>query len=270
MAPLPKLPVPVPAPVPAPTPSRSIRAALSAIVVAGGRSSRLDGSPKALMRRPGGRELVHEAAAALLELGLPAQRIVVVGPQDLPLPAGVLRTREEPPFSGPASALAAGASALALAQPTGASRSAGTDDPAAEGAADAAVEPDEQWTLTLACDMPRAADAARALIAEIEALGTSRAPSPAAETTASDCTSSAPLVTPRGIVLTDRGILQPLAAAYRSAALGRHLADQPVVDRSVRGVLGSLWERQLAVRGLTDDVDTWDDVHRFGLVPDQD
>lgn len=276
MAPLPKLPVPVPAPVPAPTPSRSTRAALSAIVVAGGRSSRLDGSPKALMRRPGGRELVHEATAALLELGLPAQRIVVVGPQDLPLPAGVLRTREEPPFSGPASALAAGASALALAEPTGAfesaesSGSAGSDDPAAEGAADAAAEPDEQWTLTLACDMPRVADAARALIAEIEALGTSLEPSPAAETTSSNRTGSAPLETPRGIVLTDRGTLQPLAAAYRSAALGRHLADQPVVDRSVRGVLGSLWDRQLAVRGLTDDIDTWDDVHRFGLVPDQD
>ena len=69
---------------------------------------------------------------------------------------------------------------------------AGTDDPAAEGAADAAVEPDEQWTLTLACDMPRAADAARALIAEIEARGTSRAASPASEATDSDRTGTAP------------------------------------------------------------------------------
>ena len=133
-----------------------------------------------------------------------------------------------------------------------------------------AVDPDEQWTLTLACDMPRVADAARALIAEIEARGTSRAPSPASEATDSGRTGTAPLEAPRGIVLTDRGILQPLAAVYRSAVLGRQLVDQPVVDRSVRRVLGPLWDRQTAVRGLTDDVDTWDDVKRFGLVPVQD
>ena len=57
---------------------------------------------------------------------------------------------------------------------------------------------------------------------------------------------------------------------YRSAVLGRQLVDQPVVDRSVRRVLGPLWDRQTGVRGLTDDVDTWDDVKRFGLVPVQD
>ena len=118
--------------------------------------------------------------------------------------------------------------------------------------------------------MPRVADAARALIAEIEARGTSRAPSPASEATDSGRTGTAPLEAPRGIVLSDRGILQPLAAVYRSAVLGRQLVDQPVVDRSVRRVLGSLWDRQTAVRGLTDDVDTWDDVKRFGLVPVQD
>ena len=58
------------------------------------------------------------------------------------------------------------------------------NDPALEATireANSAVDPDEQWTLTLACDMPRVADAARALIAEIEARGTSRAPSPASE-----------------------------------------------------------------------------------------
>ena len=265
MAPLPKLPVPVPAP----TPTRSSRAALSAIVVAGGRSSRLGGSPKALMRpdRDGAPALVRGAVEALIGLGLPAHRIAVVGPEGLPLPDGVLRTREDPPFSGPAAALAAGALALGLAEP---SEPEGGDDPAASGTADRAVDPDEQWTLTLACDMPRVADAARALIAEIEARGTSRAPSPASEAADSGRTGTAPLEAPRGIVLSDRGILQPLAAVYRSAVLGRQLAEQPVVDRSVRRVLGPLWDRQAAVRGLTDDVDTWDDVKRFGLVPVQD
>ena len=32
-------------------------------------------------------------------------------------------------------------------------------------------------------------------------------------------------------MLSDRGILQPLAAVYRSAVLGRQLVDQPVVDQ---------------------------------------
>lgn len=81
MAPLPKLPVPVPAP----TPTRSSRAALSAIVVAGGRSSRLGGSPKALMRpdRDGAPALVRGAVDALIGLGLPAHRIAVVGPEEI-------------------------------------------------------------------------------------------------------------------------------------------------------------------------------------------
>ena len=130
--------------------ARSSRAALSAIVVAGGRSSRLGGSPKALMRpdRDGAPALVRGAVDALIGLGLPAHRIAVVGPEGLPLPDGVLRTREDPPFSGPAAALAAGALALGPAEPSGACASAepsepeGGDDPAASGTADRAVDPD--------------------------------------------------------------------------------------------------------------------------------
>ena len=167
MVPLPKLPVPVPAPAAPAMPARGGSAALSAIIVAGGRSSRLDGSPKALMRPPEGRELVHGAAAALLELGVPAPRIAVVGPQDLPLPDGVLRAREDPPFSGPASALAAGAAALGLSEASGASDPAEAPDPA-ETDDRAAAAPSHMteaaWTLTLACDMPRIAEAARALM----------------------------------------------------------------------------------------------------------
>lgn len=214
-------------------------ACLSAIVVAGGRSSRLGGEPKALLRPPqaGAPELVRGTVEALLELGLPAQRVAVVGPPGLPLPPDVLRTREDPPFSGPASALAAGAAALGLARETD----------------------EASWTLTLACDMPRAADAARALIAAVDD-GAGDGPAPAGS-------GPGPV---QGIVLSDREILQPLAAAYRSAALGARLAGQPVIDRSVRRVLGPLWDRRLPVRGLTDDVDTWDDVSRFGLVPAQD
>ncbi|WP_144794734.1 NTP transferase domain-containing protein [Kocuria palustris] len=215
---------------------------LSAILVAGGRSSRLGGTPKVLLRPREGeaRTLVETAVDGLLGLGLPPERVVVVGPPGLPLPERVRRTREEPPFSGPASALAAGAAALSASPP----------GPAAAGA----------WTLTLACDMPRCRDAARALIEAVEEIE-------AAEASTDDPGGSGP---PRGIVLRDRGIVQPLAAAYRSSALEERLAAQPVVDRSVRGVLGPLWNREREVGGLTDDVDTWDDVSRFGLVPGQD
>lgn len=95
-----------------------------AVVLAGGRSARLGGRPKARLRRAG-----H----TLLELTLDAVReaagVVVVGPPDLPVPEGVLRTREDPPFSGPAAGIAAGLRAL-----------------------DALPRAD--WTMTLACDMP--------------------------------------------------------------------------------------------------------------------
>ncbi|MCY1685019.1 NTP transferase domain-containing protein [Kocuria sp. SL71] len=270
---LPKLPVPVPAP----TPTRSSRAALSAIVVAGGRSSRLGGSPKALMRpdRDGAPALVRGAVDALIGLGLPAHRIAVVGPEGLPLPDGVLRTREDPPFSGPAAALAAGALALGPAEPPGPApppsppnlkgrRSRRVRHCGPRRRPRRAVDPHP--------GLRHAPGRRRRSGPDRRDRGTGHEPSalPASEATDSGRTGTAPLEAPRGIVLSDRGILQPLAAVYRSAVLGRQLVDQPVVDRSVRRVLGPLWDRQTAVRGLTDDVDTWDDVKRFGLVPVQD
>ncbi|WP_298583212.1 molybdenum cofactor guanylyltransferase [uncultured Kocuria sp.] len=95
-----------------------------AVVLAGGRSARLGGRSKARLRRAG---------RTLLELTLDAVReaagVVVVGPPDPSVPEGVLRTREDPPFSGPAAGIAAGLRAL--------DRLPGAD-----------------WTMTLACDMP--------------------------------------------------------------------------------------------------------------------
>lgn len=105
-----------------------------AVVLAGGRSARLGGRPKARLRRAG---------RTLLELTLDAVReaagVVVVGPRDLPVPEGVLRTREDPPFSGPAAGVAAGLRAL-------------------DGL------PRADWTMTLACDMPGVAGAVPLLL----------------------------------------------------------------------------------------------------------
>lgn len=95
------------------------------VVVAGGRSSRLGGTPKAQLPVAGGTLLSRTVAAAL-----PLGAVVVVGPEDPTLPPKVLSTREDPPFSGPAAAMAAGV--VVLRELPGRA----------------------PWTAVLACDMP--------------------------------------------------------------------------------------------------------------------
>lgn len=100
---------------------------VDAIVLTGGRSSRLDAVSKS--------ELVF-AQETLLQRTLAAvraaRRIVVVGPDPVePLPAGILSAREDPPFGGPAAGIAAGMASLTSSSTT-------TSDA----------------TLVLACDMP--------------------------------------------------------------------------------------------------------------------
>ncbi|MEX5271081.1 molybdenum cofactor guanylyltransferase [Kocuria sabuli] len=110
-----------------------------AVVLAGGRSSRLGGRAKAGLRQDG---------RTLVELTVDAVRmaagVVVVGPEDLLLPQGLLRTREDPPFSGPAAGIAAGLTALEVLDPA-------------------------EWTMTLACDMPGVARAVPLLLAAARA-----------------------------------------------------------------------------------------------------
>ncbi|MES2092712.1 MAG: NTP transferase domain-containing protein [Actinomycetota bacterium] len=81
-----------------------------AIVLAGGRASRLGGvsKPELLVD---GRSLLSLALAAASG----ARRVVVVGPAAVP--AGVLVTQEDPPFGGPAAAIAAGINAIAPETP---------------------------------------------------------------------------------------------------------------------------------------------------------
>jgi molybdopterin-guanine dinucleotide biosynthesis protein A len=117
------------------------RVTFDAVILAGGRSSRLGGVPK--------QRLVFEGAT-LLEYALAACSAAslraVVGPDPGPLPAGAVSCREQPEFAGPAAAVAAGLEAL-------------------ESAGGHAA-----FTLVLACDMPRAAGAVQAL-AEVLATG---------------------------------------------------------------------------------------------------
>lgn len=208
-----------------------------AIILAGGRSSRLGGVPKS--------GLVYDGAT-LLERSLRAAgaagRTVVVGPDPGGLPGGVLTCREEPPFAGPAAAIAAGLAALAA-------------DHASRHAAAA------PYTLVLACDMPRSAGAVRALA---EALATSGAGTP--ERDAAD-----------GVMAVSAdGRKQPLVGFYGTAVLQRSVADAASRDRlenaSVFALLARLDVREVRVPpGSTDDVDTWDDAFALGVsgrIPD--
>ena len=97
-----------------------------AVVVAGGAGSRLGGVVKADLDLGAGRLLT-----GVLDAVRAARTRVVVG--DVDVPAGVLRTREDPPGGGPAAGVVAGIGAIG--------------SPAA-------------WTLLLACDLP---DAPRAV-----------------------------------------------------------------------------------------------------------
>jgi len=208
-----------------------------AIILAGGRSSRLGGVPKS--------GLIYDGAT-LLERSLraagAARRTVVVGPHPGGLPGGVLTCREEPPFAGPAAAIAAGLAALAA-------------DHASRHAAAA------PYTLVLACDMPRSAGAVRALA---EALAASAAGTP--ERDGAD-----------GVMAVSAdGRKQPLAGFYGTAVLQRSVADAASRDRlenaSVFALLARLDVREVRVPpGSTDDVDTWDDASALGVsgrIPD--
>jgi molybdopterin-guanine dinucleotide biosynthesis protein A len=111
----------------------------NALILAGGRSSRLGGVPKQGLVFQGATLLQQALAAAS-----GADQTVVVGPDPGALPAGVLSCREQPEFAGPAAAVAAGLEALAWA---------GSE---------------QTYTLVLACDMPRVKVAVQALKEALE------------------------------------------------------------------------------------------------------
>ncbi|MFF1882822.1 NTP transferase domain-containing protein [Pseudarthrobacter sp. NPDC058196] len=207
-----------------------------ALVLAGGRSSRLGGVPKqSLVLR--GRTLL----AWTLDAAAGARHTVVVG--DLPpssrrpssgtsddagaapaLPPGVLSCREEPAFAGPAAAISAGLAALA---------GHGGGAP---------------FTLVLACDMPLASQAVAVLRDAVAAAGDGRG----------------------AMARSADGRAQPLAAIYNTGELKRScvaLAGRnALVNGSVRALLANLDVQLVAVpAGSTADVDTWGDAAALGI-----
>ena len=196
-----------------------------ALILAGGRSSRLGGAPKSQLMYDGVTLLSRSLAACA-----GAASVVVVGPDPVGLPAGVLTCREEPAFAGPAAAIAAGLVALDRAR----------------GPLRASI------TLILACDMPKAGQAVAALRSVLAHEGL--------ESPESEGLMSASL----------DGRKQPLAGFYSTAALHRAAGEMErsggLTGASVFALLARLDVRTVTVpAGATDDVDTWDDAAALGV-----
>jgi molybdopterin-guanine dinucleotide biosynthesis protein A len=117
---------------------------IDAVILAGGRATRLGGVSKPDLM-VGGRRLLSSAIAAARAAG--CERIVVVGPPELEA-HGCLHAQEDPPFGGPVAALAAGVDAL--------------DGPGGRAAPDGRVSSPD--VLALACDMPDADAAVARLV----------------------------------------------------------------------------------------------------------
>lgn len=195
--------------------------AFDALILAGGRSSRLGGTPKQSLVYDGG-TLLERA----LQTVSGASRRVVVGPDPGTLPPGVLCCREDPPFAGPAAAIAAGLAALA-----------GSPVPA------------PAFTLVLACDMPRAEAAVARLVAELAAPG--KVPD------------GVVAVSGDGRMQLLAGCYRTVVLQKAVDALAGSGA---LVNASVRALLASLDLQLVTVpAGSTADVDTWDDATALGI-----
>jgi molybdopterin-guanine dinucleotide biosynthesis protein A len=213
---------------------------IDAVILAGGRATRLGGVSKPDLM-VGGRRLLNSAIAAARAAG--CERIVVVGPPELEA-HGCLHAQEDPPFGGPVAALAAGLDALD--GPGGRAAPEGRASPGGRGAPEGRVSrPD---ILALACDMPDA-DAA------VARLVVTRRAHPDAD----------------GVALVDAsGRTQWLAAVYSRAVLDRALEAMAAPDGDRIRLQGAAMRRLVAPvdlvtvadGGSTHDIDTWGDLGR--------
>ena len=202
----------------------------AAVVVAGGASRRLNHVPKASL---------SDGTSTLLDCALEAVASasprVVVGPGSLPLPSGVLRTREDPPFSGPAAAIHAGLECIAAD-------------------CERSQAPLPSWCLILGVDTPRIAPAVQQL------LTAARGAEQAATATPSPNDSEASA----GFWGVSEGIYQPLVGIYRFEAI-RSVFSTGTTDASVRSFLRRLNPAAVEMSAAdTADVDTWEQAQALG------
>ncbi|PPG03811.1 molybdopterin-guanine dinucleotide biosynthesis protein [Pseudoclavibacter sp. RFBI5] len=213
---------------------------LDAVILAGGRGSRLGGVSKGDLE-VGGRRLIDVALGAAHDAG--ASRTIVVGAVAVQAPAELIR--EDPPFGGPAAGLAAALPSVSA-----------------------------PWLLLLACDLPRA-PALVELLTEASGRGTAASDggtdgeadadgegSPPALAEGAASADGATVSGPDGFVVVDRdGRPQWLAGIYRTTALKRALeraaAASGAHGLALRHVLESLALTRVPDRcGASADIDT--------------
>ena len=220
-----------------------------AVVVAGGRGSRLGGEPKPLLVHRGKTLLEHS-----LEALADAARIAVVGPPELSAAVSrfaaaadpgqlILLTREHPAFAGPAAAVAAGLHALA--EDTGAANASGESDD---------LEPEARsespLTVVLAADL---LDPGPAVAGVVAAAGRDF-----------DAGSA-------WVPVDATGRLQPLSCAVATDALraavgAAEAGTGGLADSSMMLLLAKVHIVRLALDGVEfNDVDTWADAGRHGI-----
>ena len=217
----------------------------AAVVVAGGVSRRLNHVPKASL---------SDGTSTLLDCALEAVAAasprVVVGPESLPLPSGVLRTREDPPFSGPAAAIHAGLECIAAD-------------------CERSQTPMPGWCLILGVDTPRIAPAVQQLIAAargVEQTCAERAAgfSPTDSEAPAGFEASEGSESSAGFWGVAEGIYQPLVGIYRFEAI-RSVFSTGTTDASVRSFLRRLNPVAIQMSAAdTADVDTWEQAQALG------
>ena len=214
----------------------------AAVVVAGGASRRLNHVPKASLS-----DGTNTLLGCALEAVAAASPRVVVGPESLPLPSGVLRTREDPPFSGPAAAIHAGLECIAAD-------------------CERSQVPLPEWCLILGVDTPRIAPAVQQLIAAARAAEQASVGQSAPTSSEASVGQSAPTGSEAsaGFWGVAEGIYQPLVGVYRFEAI-RSVFSTGTTDASVRSFLRRLNPVAVQMSAAdTADVDTWEQAQALG------
>lgn len=213
----------------------------AAVILAGGRGSRLGGVRKAELRVDG-----EALLAAVLGSAEACVERIVVGFPDLEVPAGVRLVQEDPPGSGPAAAVAAGVAALG---------------------------PLAEWVLVLACDQPGAREVVPALLAGAAAappdVDSVFARTPAAALPERDGRGRRAQGTqdPRGAQGGPEDKTEWLTGIHRAGPLRRAIEARGdgVINGSVRRLFAPLRHRTVSPPpGSTRDIDTWAD-HDYWL-----
>ncbi|WP_167132156.1 molybdenum cofactor guanylyltransferase [Paramicrobacterium chengjingii] len=214
----------------------------AAIVLAGGRASRLDGADKASIQIDG-RMLLDHALAAVVGCA----PVIVVGPPHLATAPGrtaMTLVREDPPFTGPVAAIDAALKALEVDTVLARGNCAGTRAkfenrprastfPSSRHPRRAPNQPDETWLL--ACDLPRAAEVVATLSAAI------------------------PPDFDAAVLVDAAGRRQWLAGRYRTASLRSAVGALPdTAGASMRQLLANIRVHDVPDEsGASTDLDTW-------------